>query len=136
MVDVRCGNKLSNIKVCKSSGNPREICIAANAVAAHLKNGARLGECQAPSLLYMVDNFKLLVSPNPAKNSFRISLNSEGSAGIVDLHVLDISGREIEKLVLSSGNYYQIGMNYPPGVYFLKATKGNEVVFEKLVKMK
>lgn len=40
--DVRCGNKMDKVKVCH---NGEEICIAAEAVDAHLKRGDTLGTC-------------------------------------------------------------------------------------------
>jgi hypothetical protein len=42
--DVRCGNKLDKVKVCHKG---KEICIAAEAVDAHLKHGDALGSCSA-----------------------------------------------------------------------------------------
>lgn len=42
--DVRCGNKLDKVKVCHKG---KEICIAAEAVEAHLKHGDALGSCAA-----------------------------------------------------------------------------------------
>jgi hypothetical protein len=40
--DVRCGNKMDKVKVCHKG---KEICIAAEAVDAHLKHGDTLGTC-------------------------------------------------------------------------------------------
>jgi len=42
--DVRCGNKMDKVKVCHKG---KEICIAAEAVDAHLKHGDTLGTCAA-----------------------------------------------------------------------------------------
>lgn len=40
--DVRCGNKMDKVKVCHKG---EEICIASEAVDAHLKHGDTLGAC-------------------------------------------------------------------------------------------
>ncbi|MNG02075.1 hypothetical protein D3C84_850830 [compost metagenome] len=42
--DVRCGNKMDKVKVCHKG---KEICIAPQAVEAHLKHGDILGSCAA-----------------------------------------------------------------------------------------
>lgn len=42
--DVRCGNKMDKVKVCHKG---KEICIAPQAVEAHLKHGDALGSCAA-----------------------------------------------------------------------------------------
>ncbi|RZL16271.1 MAG: T9SS type A sorting domain-containing protein, partial [Hymenobacter sp.] len=46
VVDVRCGNKNDKVTVCHK-GSP--LCIADNAVAAHLNHGDQLGDCAASS---------------------------------------------------------------------------------------
>ena len=45
--DVRCGNNMDKVKVCHKG---KEICIAAEAVQAHLNHGDSLGSCEGLSL--------------------------------------------------------------------------------------
>lgn len=49
VLDVRCGNKLDKVVLCKPTGSSQnpfiEICVDVNAVASLLSNGAQLGTC-------------------------------------------------------------------------------------------
>ncbi len=55
VLDVRCGNKLDKVVLCKPTGSANnpfvELCVDGNAVANDLSNGAKLGTCTQPIVI-------------------------------------------------------------------------------------
>jgi hypothetical protein len=110
--DVHCGNKMDKVKLCHHGA---EICIAPEAVPAHLNHGDVVGSC-ASLLRRKTDNqleittdkqFKLSNYPNPFSSTTRISyeLPFEGRASI---KIYDFIGREIATVA---------NENKKPGIY-------------------
>ena len=82
-----------------------------------------------------IDNLKVKIRGNPGHNSFQLDFEGNFS-GRINMQVIDINGRLIEKLEVAEGTKtVQIGKNYSAGIYFAQLTnrKYNHVV--KLVKL-
>ena len=79
---------------------------------------------------------KLVVSarPNPSTHYFTLDIKSI-SSGTVTVKIIDIMGRVISvRSNVSPNSTFHFGQEYLPGVYFVQATQGNQVVRLKLVK--
>lgn len=78
----------------------------------------------------------LTVSPNPSSDKFTISFINT-SHTMIQLVVYDISGKLVYRYQSeqASGSI-PILANKPPGTYLLKATKGTDVITERLIKTK
>ena len=96
---------------------------------------------EANSILTVIENnssnaYELHIYPNPFNNDFTISIQNKNSA-ILDLELLDITGKRIEVKQLVSGEstiqFNQIGF-LPEGVYLLKITDGESSITKKIIK--
>lgn len=101
--DYRCGKKLDKISVCH---NGKEICIAPEAVAAHLAHGDVLGSCatgdnlKAQSAANMESSAatqELSVYPNPMGAKAQVTLKLK-EQDYVTLDILDNNGKVVKKL--------------------------------------
>jgi Zn-dependent metalloprotease len=110
VVDVRCGNKLDKVEVCHFAppagpGKPITLCIAVEAVSAHLEQGGMIAACgtshncppytsspvaEGPG--YSSSEFTAY--PNPFNNSTTVSFSVE-SEGNATLRLYDYTGRKI-----------------------------------------
>ena len=142
VTDIRCG-KGDKVLVCKrppgNASKSQEICIAPEAVSAHLATGSYLGDCLSPVLTKnnqgIVEESKLnplSIQPNPSTSSFIISLNNKDRALI---NVYDISGRLIEKLNFLPGQKLIVGEKYERGVYYLEFIQGNNRKISRVIKL-
>ena len=80
------------------------------------------------------DKLEISVTPNPSRNYFTLTVNGNNSQPL-NIRILDVLGRLVA--VRSNVNPHStvyFGHEYLPGVYFVQATQGNEVVRFKLVK--
>ncbi len=152
VMDVRCGNKNEGVIVChfpNSNSNPvNQLCINKNAVDAHLKQGAKLGACNAVNTRNITTNFKsgvknevdlftLKATPNPTTNYFSITIKGNRKLGLVYFNITDVSGRVLEtRSGLAVGETITIGENYRPGTYILQASQGNQKQQMKLLKIR
>lgn len=111
VIDVRCGNKNDKVQLCHQ-GN--ELCVAPNAVSAHLAHGDKLGGCQVvacggnhaarvgveteehPALLVL----SMQVYPNPTQGLVRIQVQNFVE-GEVRFEILDLIGRSVQRKVVS-----------------------------------
>ena len=74
------------------------------------------------------------VRPNPAQNSFNISLNTLNTQPVM-IKITDLLGRTVEVLKrLPADRNFSLGANYKPGVYVLEAVQGTDKVTMKLIK--
>lgn len=86
VVDVRCGNNLNKVLLCKKADDPKkrkELCIDATSVADHLKKDAMLGSCpdsqtssEKALANYPAENTGWQVFPTVNAGSFMIRKNS------------------------------------------------------------
>jgi len=145
--DVRCGNKLDKVEVCQvpqgNSSNDHSICISANAVAAHLRNGGYLGSCGGTLTSRISANEKisegnaewgLSAFPNPSSTGFNVVFKSQ-DASQAELIVRDNMGRLVERKLINPNTTIKIGMQYRPGVYILELVQGKTTSVKKLIKI-
>jgi hypothetical protein len=146
VVDVRCGNKMDKVLVCQvppgKASNAHTICVSANAVAAHLNNGSRLGNCsQDASITKRMATVEqteetvpgIQVYPNPTHSSFTL-LYTAVNRSLTDLVVYDVSGRVVEKRNITPGKPVELGTAYRPGIYYVQLTQGSVKMMTKIVK--
>jgi hypothetical protein len=121
--------------------NAHSICVSANAVAAHLNTGSRLGNCSQDASIttrMAVDDQQeenapgLQVYPNPSHTSFTLIYSSVSP--LTNMIVYDVSGRVVEKRTVSNGKPLDFGAAYRPGIYYLQLTQGSEKTMTKIVK--
>ncbi|MGK2863265.1 MAG: T9SS type A sorting domain-containing protein [Chitinophagaceae bacterium] len=81
-------------------------------------------------------DFSIGAFPNPATNGFYISISESEAEEKVLLQVFDITGRLVEtKQNVIGGSTIQVGSNYRPGVYLLRAIQGDVHRELRLVKL-
>jgi hypothetical protein len=143
VTDVRCG-KGDKILVCKrppgNASKSQEICIAPEAVSAHLATGSYLGECLSNILtkaslnvISEKESIKFLsIQPNPSTTSFIINLKTKERAIV---NVYDLTGRLMEKLNLLPGQNQIIGEKYEPGVYYFEFIQGRNRKISRVIKL-
>ena len=143
-MDIRCGNKGNNITVCKPNGKDKMLCLPANAVQAQLKNGGYLGDCSTVATRDQVTGYETTariqlqanVAPNPSASSFVLSIKSDDKETPVQLRVVDIMGREVQKFIVASNTLISIGESLKTGVYLLMVRQGNQKpIIHKMVKI-
>ncbi|GAA4299276.1 T9SS type A sorting domain-containing protein [Nibribacter koreensis] len=96
VMDVRCGSKLTKVMLCHKG---RMICIADDAVKAHLKNHPedKLGECANEEMMATkAEDANVQVYPNPFTSSTAIAVKF-AAAQEYTIEVYDGKGRLMEK---------------------------------------
>jgi PKD repeat protein len=99
--DIRCGQNLDKVLMCKKDKNGKgtEICVAASAVPAQLKTGAALGSCKGKlgytgeSDLQDIES-KLVVYPNPNNGLATIHLSGL-EPGRLQIIIKDLLGKTV-----------------------------------------
>jgi hypothetical protein len=95
--DVRCGNKKEKVAVCH---NGRPICIAPQAVQAHLDLGAVLGDCSEISSgrpNKKPEGATVSVLPNPMVDQAHLRVVAKVQ-GVISIDILDMNGKVVRKL--------------------------------------
>jgi len=146
LIDISCGN--DKVYMCHIPNNDPThevtICISPSAVAAHLAQGCKLGQCIPGSMITtngMMEQITarglvLRAIPNPSSNYFTLKIESDNNEQKINLRVLDLQGRLVEvKSNLSANQTLQLGSSYLPGVYIAEIIQGNRRRFVKLVKL-
>jgi uncharacterized delta-60 repeat protein len=146
VVDVRCGNKMDKVLVCQVPAgkalHAHAICVDANAVAAHLNNGSRLGNCsQDASITKRMATVAqteetvpgIQVYPNPTHTGFTLMYTAVNRS-LTDLVVYDVSGRVVEKRNITPGKPVELGAAYRPGIYYVQLTQNSVSTMTKIVK--
>jgi len=127
VVDIRCGNNLNKVILCHvppgNPGNSQTICIAPQAVPAHLANhpGDCLGPCSSTQRLMdptLFDNEKASVYPNPFNHSFMLHHDFDNGEP-VQMIIRDITGRIIESFTKVT-NDSEFGINLSLGIYLVE----------------
>lgn len=97
------------------------------------ENGVTLlGDCIYPTTIEEpLNKFKFEVYPNPNNGSFTINLK-EKSNSIVTIY--NISGKAIFNKQFSSSDYFNINIDAPNGLYFVKVETENGTFTEKIIK--
>ena len=144
VIDVRCGNKNDKVLVChktNSAKNPwNQICIDANAVAAHLEKGSKLGTCASNpgartsaedlgSTNPEVTELTVVVGPNPTRDMLRVDIKLPQPVEVL-LEVRDLRGMLFQSRQLApqgtSLNEKVSLADYPEGVYLLNVQTATE----------
>ena len=139
-MDVRCGNKNNQVSLCRGNGKGT-ICVAPAAVQSQLNNGAMLGSCSViaarsqETLSEITGTLQVLVRPNPSVGRFGVFVQSENVVERIQLRILDLMGREMERMVVVPNTFFVIGERYGSGLYLLQVNQGQTQVVHKLVKM-
>lgn len=129
VVDVRCDTKNNKIVVCH---NGKELCLAANAVAAHLKHGDVLGSCIQGNIPAKKEKeaYKMepafAIYPNPVQNTSTVYYSVQDEADVT-ITLMDATGREMKTIVQGRklpGSYTAtINANHlAPGIYMCRMT--------------
>jgi Domain of unknown function (DUF5122) beta-propeller len=140
VVDVRCGNKMDKVALCR---NGNQICVSANAVSAQLRSGATLGDCtntkhngkENLKQSKAKDGLTVNVLSNPSPSYFIMNINSTSSTPIL-LSIISSEGKLLEKRIFANNQSVTVGHDYRPGVYYATVEQGSERVILKLVKLK
>lgn len=136
-LDVKCGNNNDKVMVCH---NNKVICIASDAVQAHLDHGDKLGSCAAGARvgvpmndLSEVDHkFKVVAYPNPVSDKLHIAVPKlEANATIL---VYNARGEIVRSFRFAADKQEVSLKGLTPGVYFVNVRNGNQTVVKKIVK--
>src|SRR5690606_17262113 len=95
--DARCGNKMDKVVVCH---NGKPICIAPQAVQAHLDHGDVLGDCSEtssgrPNQKTEVASVSVFPNPMVDRSQLRIVAKAQGD---ISIDILDMNGKVVRKL--------------------------------------
>jgi hypothetical protein len=144
VVDVRCGNKLQNIVVCRpANGGYKTVCVSKSQVQGYLSTGSYLGPCVTMNsvsarkvLSKESGNINILrVHPNPTQNTFNLYLPSSWS-GSVEVNIFNLEGRKIyQQLTVANERTLSLGQNFRSGTYVIQCIQGDEVVYMKVIKL-
>jgi hypothetical protein len=129
-LNVQCGFGNNKVMVCHR-GNT--ICVAYNAVKAHLKHGDRLGACDgAINSQLQKSAAEVIVYPNPVSSDLTIRITSLNKEATVQLF------NALGSMLLSrklTNNTSTISMKeLPSGLYFVQIKNGQQISFTKIVK--
>ena len=139
VVDLRCGSKLDKVKICHKG---QELCVANEAVKAHLAHGDVLGSCDIAeassfrSIHADVKGVKLSGYPNPFRGSVNIAYTVP-SDGSVSLQVFDLNGQKVANLVNGKSRKGNYDVRFSPRgsssgnyLFILRVESGGEVFTE------
>lgn len=139
VLDWRCGNNQNKVTLCH---NGQTICVASEAVQAHLDHGDYIGGCQisknavrVPTEFSLSQNF-----PNPFNPSTVIEYGIPED-GDVQLRVYDLFGQEVTRLAEESkhAGTYQVsfdGSSLPSGVFVYRLEWDGKVITRKMTLLK
>ncbi|HMD00197.1 MAG TPA: T9SS type A sorting domain-containing protein, partial [Ferruginibacter sp.] len=167
-----CSGSGNNVKfaVCHmppgNPSNPQNICIAANALSAHLTTGSNghnncyLGPCDqlcfsttagsssftvigngqnssAPETPNTLDrSFNAVAYPNPSSGDFNVLISS-GGIEPVSIRIIDITGQVVKvKITMIKGSMFKVGDELKIGTYFAEVSDGIHKQIIKLIKIR
>jgi hypothetical protein len=145
--NISCGNNNDKVLVCH---NGKTICIAPQAVAAHLAIGAYLGPCDSrpskpgnatPSAKEMkIAHFSVYPNPFQGQKATVEFVLEEKSAYAVDVYNLQgVRVARLEEGVAEAGQVHKVAVDVSSltsGLYLTKLSAGNQVKYLKVVNMK
>ncbi|MBL7915598.1 MAG: T9SS type A sorting domain-containing protein [Bacteroidia bacterium] len=75
----------------------------------------------------------LKIYPNPNGGSFNVSLISNDNQKMTTIKIMDVMGKEIERVLINASNYtFQLN-DQPKGLYFLQLYSSNQSFFHKII---
>lgn len=81
------------------------------------------------------DMFSVQIYPNPTVSDFRMKVNTGDKSSKVVVRILDVQGREIERVQTFSGDFKSIGTKLQPGAYMIEVSQGKNRSIQKLIKL-
>lgn len=110
--------------------NGHEICVAAEAVKAHLEHGDKLGTCPVPASEKNMPDFgnkaepmktpAFSLFPNPVKDKIRLTMNSDGYDRCL---ILSQNGLLMKSIIIKGMCELEMDVSrLRPGLYFIKTT--------------
>jgi hypothetical protein len=100
-------------------------------VCGPVPSSARLGEPQQETI---IGELSVSARPNPSANYFTLDIKSNDRHPVT-IKVIDVMGRVISTQPdVASNTSLKVGHKYRPGIYFVQAIQGKQIVTLKLVK--
>jgi len=144
VIDVRCGENNDKVLVCHKTGsatNPgNSICIAPEAVAAHLSKGSTLGGCAPAAVAGKGLAPALNAYPNPFTSGTTVQFTLTQDEQHVVLEVYDLNGNLVERLFEGSAaaerahSFTLNGSSLRKNVYILRLVTSSQVQTFRLMK--
>ncbi|HEU5165292.1 MAG TPA: T9SS type A sorting domain-containing protein, partial [Chitinophagaceae bacterium] len=153
VLDIRVeGTDGKKVYICHAPpgnpGNGQTLAVNVNSVKDHLisHSSDKLGKCgQDPcsqqsrlmtsTKMIVGESFKVSVLPNPSKTSFTLLIESNNELP-VNIRILDVQGREINRLGnISANSIIKLGDKLNTGFYLAEILQGEERKIIKLVKI-
>jgi hypothetical protein len=154
--DIYCDSHSKDKKVYMCHKG-KTICVNLNALQAHLKHGDYLGKCSetntitkspvqdlkspkaSSSLLKSnildIEQFKVIIAPNPSQNDFRIKVESNNNE-VISIRVFDAVGRIMTDIkYVKKSSLVIFGSNYKGGNYFVEVVQGVNRKTIRLIKL-
>jgi Secretion system C-terminal sorting domain len=157
--DVRCypgDNVNSNntkVKLCHKTGSScATLCVAPDAVAAHLAHGDFLGDCPPVGCVnpnpgnitvpttakttggFSTHLFEPKVYPNPSINNFRLQVVTSDKEDI-NVTITDILGRQVRNMKVKPYQQIEFGNDLKKGIYMIHVKQGDHFKTIKLQKL-
>ena len=144
VIDVRCGEHNNKVLVCHKTGsatNPGNgICIAPQAVAAHLRKGSTLGGCAPAAVASKGFAPVLNAYPNPFNSETTVQFTLGQDEVNVALEVYDLNGNRVAQLFEGSAiadrtySFTLNGSTLRNNVYIVRLVTADKVQTFRLMK--
>jgi hypothetical protein len=140
VIDVRCGDKLDKVELCKTPpGNPNKthvVCLSKDAVATQLKNGSMLSVCSSISPAESTGDNTVTIFPNPNKGSFNVMLTDLNSTWC-EVRVFDYNGITIDSKSVSITEStesipFELSTSLK-GLYYIRVSSSDGIKMYKLL---
>ncbi|BAV07455.1 Por secretion system C-terminal sorting domain-containing protein [Filimonas lacunae] len=125
--DVRCGFKNEKVQLCHCG---QTLCVAPQAVKAHLAHGDKPGACKEPAH----EPDKIEVYPNPVKDWLYVRFSKLNKNAVIQL----FNSRGILLYAARANNQLERipVYRYVPGIYYVLVTNGERHFTQKIVILK
>jgi hypothetical protein len=102
-------------------------------------NGPKPDSCYTASTIgidELSDENEFVLFPDPVRSTFRISYNDLGnySGPITTIEIYNSFGKYYYSSAVDCTSCLVNCASFPPGIYFVKATAGNKIVYKKFIK--
>lgn len=101
-------------------------------IAGFAKTVSKTVEAQKPGNAKVIATGK--VYPNPTNNSFQLQLSAYENS-VVEGHIMDVQGKEIQKIHFTPGKITSFGNELKAGMYLLTLKLGDRFTVQKLLKL-